>query len=419
MLKRILFIVVLPLLLITFLGSQNKIYSQENQPGEISLIGKWPPSNIPNLSIKDLATSDNYIFAIGNYLRVLDISKPTIPEHVSSLYIPGNAFRIIIEFEYAYILSDNGLTICDISSPNDPKIVGSFSTSTKPADIAIYKNYLYITLKNKKWILILDVSNPYQPNLVTSPHFPKNIAALKILNDVLYLGSRGGYYAYDVSNPLFPKSKGSISSGKYPIDLEILQNYAVVLGKHSPCSACEDYYSMSIFSISNIEDITQVDWCELGTDLINTSINLDDEYLYLVIENNLKISNLTDISNTKTVATYYFDKPFFIKDLYLMDDYFIVTDSRADLYIYNKPDLSPFKVRVEEDENISVHYSNNYILFKLSSDYNYFKIYDINGRIVYSSQGEMEIKFSGFKGIYIYEVVWANGERETGKIMRW
>ncbi|MCH8903945.1 MAG: hypothetical protein IIA45_08535 [Bacteroidetes bacterium] len=413
MLKRILFTAILPLLLITILAAQNKNADLNDSHG-IYLISNWPSSNIQNLFIKDMAIYDNHIFTIGNYLRALDISTPAIPEQIDSLSIPGNAFKIHIDSNYAYILHKNGLTICDISSTNDLKIVGDYTTNSKPKSVAIYNDFAFLCQEGSKWISLIDISNQNSPASILSFEHSENVGNLKVYKNKLYIHSSDGIYIYDISFPFYPKSIGYINTGKYPMSWDISNNTMGLIRKGTNSS--QTYYFFRIYDIAYSSNVTSLYYNEIagfwGSPFKSYRVRSFRDYIYLSAEG-FKIYNIKDSTIQGPILSYSNEFPYF----YLTAD-FIIINEFTKLRIFSQPKILKLN-SIIEPESISVHYSNNYIHFKFGSDNNDFKIYDISGRVVFSSRHKLEAKFDGFKGIYIYEVVWGNGERKTGKIMRW
>jgi hypothetical protein len=86
---------------------------------------------------------------------------------------------LYIENGHAYIAdSDSGLCIVDISSPESPSYVGSYSTSSSVRDVHVEGGYAYLAA-NEAGLLILDIDEPSAPSLVGSydtPHLAGDVA---------------------------------------------------------------------------------------------------------------------------------------------------------------------------------------------------------------------------------------------------
>ena len=411
MMKKPWLYIILPILLTTLLGVQNNNTDLNDEPTEAQLIGEWFFEE--SYDIKDIATSCEYIFAVGSYLKVIDISKPALPVEVASISLPRIPLSIDIVSDYAYILDKNGITIYDISSPTNPKQTETYDTHTKPLSIAYYKNYAYISLCKITGIDVIDITNPGLPKYVTFITSSGHLRSLEVSDDRLYAIDGSGVQTFDLSNPEQPTPTGYILDKSCLFDLAITNNMIGVLKYFSGGGEIDyDFYLYDISTPANIREIYRSGayGYHIPPSFIIESFN---NYIYFS-KYQLEIFDTNDSLINSLHASYNFNSG--IYNFHLTND-FIIKYEKNELYIYNQPYPKNDKIF---DTGISVKYSTNYILFELTScEENTFRIFDINGRIVYSSQGEMEIKFSGFKGIYIYEVVWGNGERETGKIMRW
>lgn len=62
-------------------------------------------------------------------MEVIDVSNPSQPELLSSVYLPGKGLGIHIRGSYAYLADGRGgLQIVNISDTNAPIIVGMYDT---------------------------------------------------------------------------------------------------------------------------------------------------------------------------------------------------------------------------------------------------------------------------------------------------
>lgn len=136
----------------------------------------------------DIEVSGNYAFLVcdyednsresGSILLILDISNPASPALIGT-YEPGNSYDyniysndVAISGNYAYLATEEGFQILDISDPTNPGLVNTWGDYGHT--ISISGNYAFI---NEGFLSVLDISNPRSLVLVTSTYdcYPEDI----------------------------------------------------------------------------------------------------------------------------------------------------------------------------------------------------------------------------------------------------
>ncbi len=104
----------------------------------------------------------------GSYgFSIVNVSNPTTPFGVSSLYVNGNVVDLRVEGNYAYLAVDyplHGLVIVDISNIDNPVAVSVLENICFENGIEISGNYIYLT--GACGFIIIDVSDPTNPIIV-------------------------------------------------------------------------------------------------------------------------------------------------------------------------------------------------------------------------------------------------------------
>ena len=145
-------------------------------------------------AIYDITGRANKVIAHGNYLFVtynnhdknyklleagmliIDISNPIQPVMIGKCNTDGVTFNLFIQDNYAYIASENGLNIIDITSKKNPAITGEFQ-SYAAVDVFVEDNFAYIIYfppegSDENIIKIVDVSNKEEPDSVKNLFYP-------------------------------------------------------------------------------------------------------------------------------------------------------------------------------------------------------------------------------------------------------
>jgi len=124
----------------------------------------------------------------------------------------------------------DGIQILDISDPENPAPVSSYSLSgTARYDIAVSGNYAYIANLNSG-IEVLDISYPPAPTPGTACATPGEPFAIAVEGDRAYVADgTSGFQVINISDPMNPTLIGGCStSGVLAYDVAVSGNYAFV-----------------------------------------------------------------------------------------------------------------------------------------------------------------------------------------------
>lgn len=144
-----------------------------------------------------------------NALHVVNISSPTDP-------VPGQVVNLGWGIETIFPYGDklfvgamDGMHILDVSNPDNPNYISSYNHVTSCDPVVVSGNYAYVTLRSgtpcqgfSNQLDLVDISDIYNPTLVetwdmTNPH------GLGIDTDLLFLcDGKDGLRIFDNQNPL-------------------------------------------------------------------------------------------------------------------------------------------------------------------------------------------------------------------------
>ena len=121
------------------------------------------------------------------------------------LPLGSSAHDVVVQGDFAYVVTDVGLKIVDLSTlPAAPVVRGSLALGGRSYGITVAGSYAY-TANLTKDLQIIDVSNPYGPVLVKSKTLPGSAYDVAVKGDVAYVASFGGeLYLVDISDPANP-----------------------------------------------------------------------------------------------------------------------------------------------------------------------------------------------------------------------
>lgn len=154
-------------------------------------------------------------------LNLYDITTPNGPAERGSVCWPStSAYGLGIDGDRAYVSNGrDGIVIIDVSDPDDPQQVGSYTESSYMYDVAADGDTCYIAMPFDG-LRILDVSDPANP----APLALVGDAAedLALDGDTVYVAAfESGLLAVDVSDPAAPTTRWSGMAG-HPVDVVAL-----------------------------------------------------------------------------------------------------------------------------------------------------------------------------------------------------
>jgi hypothetical protein len=185
-----------------------------------------------------LAGDYGYVAAGTNGLHVVDVSVPLAPVHAATVDCPGEASAVEVRGDLAYLAAGTGgISIFNIGQREHPVLLGtcdlprlsSDARATERAiDIALRDHVLYVAFSdlyyayNSDWVVAVDVSNPFDPEILTKIPVPVACTSLDVSGDYLVVagsncwnGDRHNYLQiYDVSDP-----QGFMLRGEYLVDV--------------------------------------------------------------------------------------------------------------------------------------------------------------------------------------------------------
>jgi sugar lactone lactonase YvrE len=190
---------------------------------------------------------------------------------------------------YAYLPGFNGIFIIDISNPFSPQLAGTIGAPRATA-VAVSGPYVYVTEEKPGKLVVFDVSNPAAPEslgAVSLPAYtyPFQGMRLDVSGSFVYVPDTiGGLQIIDVSDPTTPTIVGSVPtpSQELPfLDVIVSGTYAYVSGEAECCGQVTIRETgIVIIDISNPASPFIVGSLENNNGLIY-GITLSGSYLYV------------------------------------------------------------------------------------------------------------------------------------------
>lgn len=305
-------------------------------------------------SARGVAAADGYVYLTDTYwansasgeLYIISVTDPTAPVLSGSYHVPVYAEDVAIRGYYAYVATDDGLRIIDVSNPSAPVQVTHYAWLTCCAqNIVVAGNYAYLIYENNG-VDIVDISAPaaaVHAGYYVRPTSPTGMApdpGLAVSGEYAYMpDSRGKLHVVNVSNPTM-----LIEVGSY-----------MMLGAVNAVGKADDY----VYTIDWASRISVIDVSEPATPVKVSSIPIYAEDM-VVVGNTIYLANgqlrIIDVSNpmTPTIIGSY-DTPGHAYDVVVAGDYAYVADGYTGLSVINVSNPStPVKVSTYDTPNDAI-----------------------------------------------------------------
>ncbi len=149
-----------------------------------------------------LQVNDNFAFTGFDNFSILNISDIYSPELIFSDSISDFINSIFVDDQYAYLGTYYGFLIVDISSPENPIILSHLVTAEVIEAVIVHNGIAFLGTLNKA-LLVIDVSDPQNPYEIS--RVDENIDdvwGLDISDSLLFAASEDtGVKIFDFSDP--------------------------------------------------------------------------------------------------------------------------------------------------------------------------------------------------------------------------
>jgi len=160
-------------------------------------------------------------------LNILDVSVPSNPKEMARFGIGGDFDSIVVFGDYAYTLCGSSFYVFDVSNPALPRYHASiFIDINYLLDVYVSGHYAYVTGMYGLWII--DISTPDNPAIVGAYHTEKDAWSVYVKNNHAYLGCSDGLHVVDVSDKSNPTESCFYKTDDKVLKVDIEGSYAYV-----------------------------------------------------------------------------------------------------------------------------------------------------------------------------------------------
>jgi len=357
---------------LAFLSSGGGVYildvSDPSNPVEISDAIQTRESINQEL-LYDSNTERLYI-AVGRWFEIWDVSNPNFPSKLSDFSTSGPPYAandIFISGSYAYCIDDSCFSIVDVSSPQNPQIIGrciisgvsvavkdsfayvltrsstcgfhviNISNPYNPVidtfiwqigrDISISGSYAYLSTDYALKFRIIDISNPHNPQFAGYFDSPVGVYHAHVIGTIAYLATGLGLRIVDISDPMNAQELGFFPGrGR---DIFVKDTIAYFVDRDT---------DLKILNVSTPSSPQQL--ATYVTPGISNEVCISGSYAYVTNDKGLWIIDVSDQSFPREVGRCYTTTP--VYDISLSGSYAYTTTRYSGLVVFDISDpLNP------------------------------------------------------------------------------
>ncbi len=257
------------------------------------------PADPSETGSTDTAGSDR-VFVSGNYaymaggwqggLEIIDVSDPADPQS-KSIYGEDDTsvMDVYVNGDYAYVAGNNdGFLVLDVSDPTNPELEGSLG-DLKPMTIFGATPKVYLVQGADPVLQVVDISDPANPGTGMIYQAPLMAGQVDTERDLLLVGADDALWLYNDTGEGAPALRGRYPGIPLIMDLELEGDYAYVVNNTL----------LFIFDISDPANIKLLDSYESYQN--PTDVTVKDDIAYLVAGSILEILDVSDPSDIREI----------------------------------------------------------------------------------------------------------------------
>lgn len=209
-------------------GRVNRLHVVDlSDPSRPRQVGSYDSSVSPH----SLALSGDYLILGGSSLEILDVRDPANPQKAGSYDNGDWVTRLVASGDQLYVGRGSGFEVLDIRDPAHLKRIGGDQNTggATLSGLAMAGRHLYLS----DWqggFRIMDVSTPNQPRRLGSFHTGGDVLGVAVSGQYAYLADGvAGLQVISISDPSRPQRAGGLVTTNGALGLEVSGDHAYVL----------------------------------------------------------------------------------------------------------------------------------------------------------------------------------------------
>ena len=192
------------------------------------------PSDLnPYFNMSDVCVNGNYAYIATSDkgLVIYDVSNPSNPKYIKSVFSSGNVTDVDVTGGYAYMAdSTNGLTIVNVNPPETASIVKSVDISGYAYVVRVKNGYAYVGDNYSYNFIIINIQPPESASVVKILEMPAMVTGIDV-SSTGYACVTTGYSGTQIVSVIPPASASivkNVPTGDYAQNVSIAGGYAAV-----------------------------------------------------------------------------------------------------------------------------------------------------------------------------------------------
>ena len=227
-------------------GNNLFIVSDNTTVSILDITDCYEPTLVSTVTVPWLATgvdvSGDYL-AVGDWggnLTIANVTNRSNPSVLNTTAINGGIDGLDIEGDWVYMVSDDGLTVADIGTPESPVVTATSVTNASCA-IDIDGTTAYLA-ESYQGLAVTDVTAPSSPGAVAATASGAHMKDVVAVHPYVYLNG-SSFYVIDAEDPANPEVVVTRSTPSY-------YNYGLYVDDGFAYVAC-DTVGVVIFSVAD------------------------------------------------------------------------------------------------------------------------------------------------------------------------
>jgi hypothetical protein len=311
------------------------IHSDDPENGELEIPLKGTAHHgimIDTLgTISDLTVVNNLAYlATQNGLVVLDVSDPVHPVKTGTYNDEGiNALSIFVNGSYAYLSTgEAGFTIVDISIVDSMRFVSSYNTEGYAHNMAVRDGYAYVA-DGEAGLRVIDLYDLERPEEVSHVDTPGEAYGVTLDGDYAYVADYvHGLRIIDISNPQLPEEIGFYDTRGMSMDVTVSGDFAYV---------ADERYGLRIIDVTDPANPEEIGFYD--TDGYAYGVSVAGDHAYIADGSGGMCMLDVSIPESPCPAKIFYT-PGTATSLELLDNYAFIAD-QSDILIINISEFLP------------------------------------------------------------------------------
>jgi len=277
-------------------------------------------------------TGNTAFVATENGLDLVDVTDPSSPIEVGSIDRPWVASDLVIEGDFAYVTApESGLWIIDVSDPAQPVEVSSWVATWKAHDLEVADGFAFVA-DGDGGLRVIDVTNPADPTEVGVLETEGDALNVAVSGSLATVGlAHPWLIIVDVSDPANPTRERLFVTEGPAVDVALTGSTAfAVIGSSGP----SDVGGFQVLGLSIPESPTELSSFEFRSSAMDISVSNAVKY----IANGDSGLYVLDESNPDEAVEGFLDTPGFALGVTLHDHFALVADDHKGIRIIDVSD---------------------------------------------------------------------------------